>query len=289
MAVERVAAERLLHRGLGHVEFYDLPVAEVEDMSGLIDAFAAEGRSSFSLHAPVGRGEDFPWPGVTCFYLCEDEDRRALSFRSLDHTLDAAARWGATHVVTHLTFGKTDSTNTSNAERLAGGACKKMADMSRKAGIPVHIEFAAYTDSFHQPVQFLDAIADHAELSLCIDVGHAGLGAAIRQRSFLGDIAALAARAGSLHLWNTLGLEHTKQHHHTPLHPSQKPAGGWLDIEGAVRTVLEQAPDCPIVFEYPVDTVSAEIREGYDWIAAMAREYQQKKEKPQARAAVSTD
>ena len=273
MEVEHVAAERLLHRGLGHVEFYDLPVEEVEDMGGLIDAFAAEGHDTFSLHAPVGRGDDFPWAGVTCFYLCEDADRRALSFRTLGRALDAARRWGATHVVTHLTFGKYDSCNATTAERLAGEACANLAEMSHDAGVPVDIEFAAYTDSFHAPGKFLDAINGYPELGLCIDVGHAGLGAGIRERRVLDDIEELSQRARSLHLWNTLGAEHTKEFHHTPLHPSQQPVGGWLDIDAAVRTVLEQAPDCSIVFEYPVEEVTPEIQEGYDWIAAIADTY----------------
>jgi len=287
MDVERVAAERLLHRGLNHVEFYDLPVEEVEDMSGLIDDFAREGRDSFSLHAPVGRGGDFPWKGVTCFYLCEDADRRALSFRMLGRAIDAAQRWGATHVVTHLTYGVHDSTNTKTAERLAREACVKLAKMSRDAGVPVDIEFAAYTDTFHEPRQFLDAISDHPELGICVDVGHAGLGAMLRRRSFLDDVRALGARARSLHLWDTLGAEHTKVHHHTPLHPSQRPAGGWLDIEDAVRAVLEQAPDCFIVFEYPVKEVTAEIQEGYDWIAEIARPYREETEKLLAPDAIS--
>jgi len=287
MGVERVPAERLLHRGLDHVEFYDLPAAEVDDMTDLIGAFAAERRDSFSLHAPVGRGDDFPWAGVTCFYLCEDADRRALSFRTLRRAVDAAARWGATHVVTHLTFGVYDSKDAGTAERLAHEACARMADMSRDAGVPIDVEFGAYTDTFHEPRQFLNAIADHAELGICVDVGHAGLGAMIRERRFLDDVRVLAARARSLHLWNTLGVAHWKEHHHTPLHPSQRPAGGWLDIEGAVRAVLERAPGCCIVFEYPVEHVTAEIQEGYDWIAGIARADRGKPERPEAHNAVS--
>jgi len=289
MEVERVAAERLLHRGLGHVEFYDLPVEEVEDMGGLIDDFAAEGRDSFSLHAPVGRGEDFPWAGVTCFYLCEDPDRRRLSFRTLGHALNAARRWGASYVVTHLTYGVYDSTDTRTAERLAGEACAALAEMSREAGVPVDIEFAAYTDSFHAPGQFLDAIDDHQELGLCIDVGHAGLGSAIRERRPLDDIGALSQRVRSLHLWNTLGVEHTKKHHHTPLHPSQRPDGGWLDIEATVRAVLERAPDCSIVFEYPVEKVTPEIQEGYDWIAAIADTYRSSPDSPPGASSQKTN
>jgi len=265
--------ERLLHRGLGHVEFYDLPVAEVDDMRPLIDAFHREGLNSFSLHAPVGRGEDFPWAGVTCFYLCEDKARRDLSFAMLERTLDAAAKWGATHVVTHLTFGRYDSRDAATAEGLAHDACATIAGLSRRAGVAVDIEFAAYTDSFHTPRQYLEAIAEHPELGLCIDVGHIGLGAALRERRFLDDIEALSQRARSIHLWNTLGLEHTRKHHHTPLHPSQRASHGWLDIEAAVRTVLDRNPGCFVVFEYPIETVTPEIQDGYEWIAEIAEAY----------------
>lgn len=277
MTEERRPPESLLHRGLGHVEFFDLAPRQLEDLRPLLDVFSREGRESFSFHAPAARPEEFPYPGVTCFFLCEDEDRRELSFRLLAHTLEAARRWNAAYVVSHLTFGKTDTGDSRLAERLAADACRRMAEMSAAAGVPVDIEFASYSDGFHRPEQFLETVSRHSELGVCIDIGHAMLGALVRGRDYLEDIAVLAPGARSMHLWNTTGPEHTKAHHHTPLHPSQKVDEGWLDVERIMETVLERNPDIHIVFEYPIAEVTPEIQEGYDWVAGIMERLRREK------------
>ncbi|MDH5748877.1 MAG: sugar phosphate isomerase/epimerase [Rhodospirillales bacterium] len=270
MTSRRHPAERLVHRGIGHVEFYDLPPAEVEDMAPLLERFVAEGRAGFSFHTPIARGPDFPYSPIACFFLSENETKRELSFAQVERTLQAARRWGAGHVVTHLTYGPGDTKDADAARKLAAAACRRFAELSRETEIPLDIEFAAYTESFHRPDDFLDVIAPHSELGICIDVGHAGLGALIRNRDVAADVETLASKARSLHLWNTLGLEHTKKFHHSALHPSQSPADGWLDVPRLTETVLRISPQVKIIFEYPVDRMTPEIQEGYDWISAIA-------------------
>jgi len=269
MAERHTQPESLLHRGLGHVEFFDLAPKQLEDLRPLLEDFAREGRESFSFHAPATRPAEFPFPGVTCFFLSEDEAKRELSFRLLEHTLEAARRWQAAYVVTHLTYGKTDTRDPEMAESLAVAACRRMAAMSAVNGVPLDIEFASYTDSFHRPDRFLEIVSRHAELGVCIDIGHAFLGAQLRQRDYLEDIAVLAPGARSLHLWNTTGPEHTRLHHHTPLHPSQRVAEGWLDVERIMAVVLGRNPEPHVVFEYPVEKLTPEIQAGYDWVADM--------------------
>jgi len=266
MTAEHSTAEGLIHLGIGHVEFFDLRPETLAKLDHLVAVLSAEGRRQFSFHAPISRSAAYPKSGVTCYFLCEDPDNRASSFALLEETLTAAAHWGATHVVTHLTFGPTDTRDHDRAVELAAAAAREMAAMSRRHGVPIDIEFAAYTDAFHAPGDFLATIGPHPELGICVDVGHAALGAMMRSRDVTADVAQLAPKARSLHLWNTLGLEHTKNRHHTPLHPDQDPDDGWLDIPLLLATVLKAAPDVHVVFEYPIDEVDPEIQAGYDWI-----------------------
>jgi len=269
MTAERSPAEGLIHRGIGHVEFFDLTPEMLAKLDRLIAAMAVEGRRQFSFHAPISRSAAYPQRGVTCYFLCEEAEKRAYSFALLENTLAAAAHWGATYVVTHLTYGPADTRDRDRAVALAAAAARDMAAMSRRHGVPIDIEFAAYTDTFHEPRDFLAAIAPHPELGICVDVGHAALGALIRSRDVTIDVVQLAPKARSLHLWNTLGLEHTKNHHHTPLHPDQDPDDGWLDIPMLLTIVLKAAPYTQVVFEYPVDDVDPEIQAGYDWIEGL--------------------
>ncbi len=261
-------AARLLHRGLGRAELFDFLPEDLAGGSALRAQLEAEGLQRLSFHAPMPRPGYFAFPGVACFYLCEDEWRRELSFSLLEDTLRAAADMRAEYVVTHLTYGRTDTLDPVRARRLAHAACARIGALARRYDVPVNIEYAAYTGAFHDPQAFVDVVAEHGELGLCIDTGHAAIGAQMRGRDYLDDIRALAPLARAMHLWNTRGEAHYRTHGHTPLHPAQAPAEGWIDIEAALDIVLAHNPQVAIVFEYPVAEVDATIRAGYEWIAA---------------------
>mgnify|MGYP001197431603 FL=1 len=269
----KVPPEFLLHRGVGLVEFFDLPETELDDLQPLIDRFAAEGRERFSFHAPIARPEEFNHSGVTCFFLSEDEKRRETSFDLLGMTMELAGRWQADYVVTHLTYGPTDCKDPELAYVLAVEACHRIADMSSSVGIPVDLEFAAYTDSFNDPLHLTEIVSDRPELGICVDIGHVSIGATLRGRDFYDDIDALLPETRSAHLWNTLGAEHTAQHHHTPLHPSQNSKNGWIDVEFVIDKILTKDKSIDLVFEYPVDNVTEDIQAGYDWVISMADRY----------------
>lgn len=262
------AEERdLVHRGLGRVEFYDLTPTSLEGLGNTLEDMAGEGRPLFSFHAPVVRPPYYPFAPTFQFFVSEDGERCELNFDALGDTLDRAREWGADYVVIHLTFGGGDTKDAVVAERLAHDACDRIAGLSRNAGIPVDIEFAAYTDSFNRPQQFTEAITPHAELGLCLDIGHAFIGALLRGRDYWDDLAVLAGQARSLHLWNTKGPDHFEEDPHTPLHPSQRSGEGWIDVERTLETILDARPVDNVIFEYPVQTVSRRIEEGYDWVA----------------------
>jgi sugar phosphate isomerase/epimerase len=274
MAEARVAAANLVHRGLGRVEFFDLSERRMAALRPLLDGLAEEGRESFSFHAPVTRGEAFPYSGVTCFYLSDDDALRELSFTLLEETMRAARRWGAAYVVSHLTFGPSDTKDPATASKLAEAACRRMAAMSRSYEMPLDLEFAAYSEAFHRADRFAEVVGEFPELGLCIDVGHAYLGALTRGRDHLDDIAALTGLARSLHLWNTTGPEFTRRNHHAALHPSQRPEDGWLDIERIVELVAQENSGLNVIFEYPVEKVTPEIQAGYDWVARLLERFQ---------------
>lgn len=272
MTVSPRASERnLLHRGIGRFEVFDLTPEAMEALDRTRAALAREGRERMSFHAPVIRPPFFPHSAVTHFYVNEDAAKRDLNLKLLADTLERARAWGADYVVTHLTFGGTDTKDATAARRAAEVSCAAIAALSREYAIPVDIEFAAYTDSFNDPREFAAAIEPHPELGFCIDMGHTFVGAEIRSRDYFRDVAALAPRARSLHLWNSRGAAHTRNFPHTPLHPSQDPAEGWIDVERFLATVLAASPVENIVFEYPVEEVTATVQEGYDWVEMLTK------------------
>ncbi len=256
-----------LHRGLGHVEFFDYPLCDMDELKIIYEKMRHEGRTGLSFHAPMPRPDFFPFSGITCFFLNEEPARRDLSFRLIEDTLQHAQDWGADYVVTHLTFGKTDTSDPGRAEELAWDTCERFATLSRSYDVPVNIEFAAYTTAFNDPGKFVEIISKYDELGICIDSGHTMFGAKMHKRDYFDDISILAPLARSMHLWNT----RCEAQDHVPLHPSQSPQDGWIDIEQTLEMVLKQNPDSTIIFEYPVAEVTKGIQEGYDWIENMIR------------------
>jgi sugar phosphate isomerase/epimerase len=184
----------------------------------------------------------------------------------LEDTLKQAKEWGAEYVVCHLTYRPTDTQDERKAMELAERACNWLAETSRSHGIPIHTEYTSYSNAFHRPSQFVEMVGAHPELGLCIDVGHAFLGAQQRQKNYLKEIEVLAPYARSMHLWNAMNYEHYRKHGHIPLHPSQRPGEGWIDIEKVLEVMLTTSEDVKIIFEYRISEVTREIQEGFDWV-----------------------
>lgn len=273
MPTTDMIAERLLHRGLGGVELFDFPQQSCGELRRTLAGLSREGLTRLSFHSPMPRPTYFRHSGVSCFFLHEDASLRNLSFSVIEETLRHARAWNAAYVVTHLTYGKTDTTDRDYAVQLARAACIRLAALSDRYGMPIDVEFAAYSSAFASPGDFLAAMSGYPQLGICIDTGHASLGARIRQCSYIEDIRALAPQARSMHLWNTRGPEDPLHRGHVPLHPRQRPEQGWVDMEETLRIVLGHNPRINIVFEYPVEQVTTEIREGYDWIAGLVRRH----------------
>ncbi|MEK7368907.1 MAG: hypothetical protein AABZ62_04510, partial [Planctomycetota bacterium] len=70
----------------------------------------------------------------------------------------------------------------------------------------------------------------------------------------------------SMHLWNTKSIEHWRKHGHVPLHPSQCPTEGWVDIEKTLEITLSHNKDLKLIHEYRIANMDDEIAEGFGWI-----------------------
>jgi sugar phosphate isomerase/epimerase len=258
-----------IHQGLGRSEVFDFAA---ERLSSLRESLALDGRP-FSIHSPLCRPRDYPHPAVAVFFLSHAPDRRELSFRQVEETLAEAQRWGADYIVTHLNWQE-DSEDRAEAERLAAEAGRRLSDLSARFGIEIHLECGGYAGAFHYAEQFAALASEYPRLGLCLDIGHLWLIAQQRWRSFHRDLEVLAPHARSMHLWNTHDLDHYRRHHHSPLHPSQRPRDGWIDVERVLALVLEENPECRLIFEYHWSPWETEwVREGMVWIASLVAGY----------------
>lgn len=259
-----------LNRGVGRLEAFDWASDRLDELRRRLDASGLP----FSLHTPLFRPAGYPHGPEAVFYLNDDPAERGRAYELLATTLAHAGEWGAEYVVTHLAWGQ-DSADERRALALAEEARTRLAAMAREAGVPILVETGGYAGYFHTAEQYAAFAASDPWLGLCIDIGHSRLVAEARRRSLWEDLEVLAPQARAMHLWNTRGLEDYQRHHHVPLHPAQRPADGWIDVERVLGVVLRRNPACALIFEYTWNEGdTAQVEEGFAWVAAIAARHQ---------------
>lgn len=259
--VERVKEAGAIHHGQGRYEAFDYPA---EGLDGL-RAFLNEQKLPFSFHAPLVRPHYFPYSGVTSFFINDDDERRKLTFELMEQSARDAKEWGAEYMVCHLTW-REDTREEAKAWRLAHQGAEWLSGLAESTEVPIHIEFAGYAGAFYKPEHLVEVVSKYPNLGICIDTGHAFICSQLWGRDYLDDIETMAPYAKSMHLWNTKGFEHWKSHGHVPLHPSQSPKEGWLDMVKTLEISFGHKKDLSLIHEYRIGDTEDGIKEGFDWI-----------------------
>ena len=262
--MERARPASLLHTGLDRYEVFDFQGDEL----GKLKTFINKKNHPISFHVPFFRPVYFPYLGVTTFFLNDNPQKRDLSFKLIGSTMHYAKGWKADFVVTHLNWME-DSKNKQKVIKLANDAKSRFCQLTERYKLPINVEFGGYSGFFHEPNQYVEFVADHHLLGICIDIGHTFLISKVRNRSFFKDIEIMAPYTKSIHVWNTKDMDHCKKYNHVPVHPSQKTGDGWIDIKKTLEIILSGNKDCGIVFEYNhtyYDKIPIKVKEGMEWV-----------------------
>lgn len=265
---------RAVSRALNGCQVFDFGVNDLRKLRGQLYSMP-----SFSIHAPLPTPVDYPAPASTSFLLDPDPRKRQATLEMLRRTVNVAAQWGAQYVVVH--FGGLHSDGLSKAEvgELAHAAAAQLDALSHEQGVPLHVEYAAYNPSFAHPQELAELVSSYAGLHICLDVGHARLGAQMLGLDEWEVLETLAPFTGSMHLWTLRTRQDARRYRHTPVHPTLTPAGGWIDIPRALELVLRHNPACDLVFETnPIFEPDLEWQaEGEAWVRGLVAFYQEKR------------
>jgi sugar phosphate isomerase/epimerase len=232
-------------RALNGCQVFDYGVGDLRALRSRLHSAV-----SFSFHAPMPTPASYPGHSSTSYLLDPDADKRRATMEMLRRTVNLAAQWGAQYVVVH--FGGLHSEGLSRAEvhRLAHDAAAQLSALSLQHGVPVHIEYAAYNPSYSGPHELVDLVAGYEGVSVCLDVGHARIGAQMLGLDEWEVYETLAPYTQSVHLWTLRDREDARRYRHTPVHPTLTPSGGWIDVPQVVDLVLRHNPACDFVFEW---------------------------------------
>ena len=257
----------IISNGLQRGEFYNFSPEVLPELKREIERH----NLTASVHAPLASLSWYPNP-PTLSFLCDiEEERRQLSLRMVQETMELAEDFGAEYVVVHFPSPSVnvDGTSYARLREIAWEGALHLDEFSQKHGIPIHME--GFGPSPFLCVDFLtEVVTQFPGLFYCFDTGHMHL-AALRDGFDLYQFAQqMAPCIGSVHLWNNRGFEDYLTFHHIPVHPGQKPEEGWVDIAHILRLILLKNPSCSIVFEsgfrYPEELGGHDFREGVKWV-----------------------
>jgi len=231
-----------------------------------------------SIHAPLVKVPWYPSP-PTISFLCDiDAEKRRLSLKMVQQTMEMAEDFGADYVVVH--FPAPSSTDGSSLgytrqREIAWQSALDLAEISEKHGLPIHME--GFGPSPFLNLDFLLEVSrNFPSLRYCFDTGHMHI-AAQRDGFDLYELAdQLAPCIGSIHLWNNRGIDDYLFFGHIPVHPAQKPEDGWVDIARILRLVLLRNHSCCVIlesgFRYPEALGGYDFREGVKWVKRLVAE-----------------
>jgi sugar phosphate isomerase/epimerase len=258
-------------RALDGYQVFDFGVAHLRELRSRLRTMP-----SFSIHAPLPTPADYPSHASTSFLLDPDPDKRWATLEMLRRTVNVAAQWGAQYVVVHFGGLHSDGLSRDEVLALAEDAASRLDALSRAQGMPLHVEYAAYNPSFSSPQELVELLAGYPGLDVCLDVGHARVGAQMLGLDEWEVLETLAPATRSIHLWTLRAREDVRRYRHTPAHPSLTPAGGWLDVPRVLDLVLSRCPACDVVLEH--DTIFESdptwLAEGEAWVRGLAASFQ---------------
>ena len=266
--------DRVVANDLTRGEFYNFPREELPELRRAISACGV----AASIHCPLERLDWYPDPPTWTFLCDRERERRQLTLRMIEATLASAADIEAEYVVAHFPCPSTDAPPATYEELrpIALDSCYQIAKLSERYGVPVHLEGFGPSPFLNE--DFLaEVFTQFTNLRYCFDSGHMGLAA---RRDGI-DLYLFAERIrpylGSIHLWNTRGMEDYIAYRHIPVHPSQRPEEGWVDIARLIGILRQGNPGVPIIFEsifaYPRALGNYDIRDGIAWIRELATSY----------------
>ncbi|MFC1925889.1 sugar phosphate isomerase/epimerase family protein [Chloroflexota bacterium] len=261
--LESVIVQNELVRG----EFYNFPPDQLPELKREIE----QHNIAFSVHAPLVQTPWYVNPPTLSFLCDVDEERRNLSFRMIHETMTVASDFGAEYVIAHFPTPATDANGTGYARlrEIAREGALRLEELSEKNNLPVHIE--GFGPSPFLSVDFLaEVIAGSPHLRYCFDIGHMHIASKRDGFDLYQFTQQMTPYIGSIHIWNSRGVDDYWNFRHIPVHPSQRPEEGWADIDRLLRLILTENPSCPIVFEsgprYPEALGKHDFRDGVKWI-----------------------
>ena len=260
--------DMIIGNGFRRGEFYNLPAGELPRLKRLLRRHKLE----WSIHSPLVQLDWYPQPPTWSFLCDVDADKRELTMKMITLTMEQADEFGAEYIVAHFPSPSSENPvkNEEKIEEIAWKSCDRIAELSLKRGIPIHIEGVGASPLINS--EFLTSVLKEYSppLRYCFDTAHTHLAAIQNGFDLYAFEAELLPYLGSIHLWNVRSKDDYLSFRHIPVHPRQTAEDGWVDITRVLQIMGQARNSLPIIFEsdrlYPEALGNYDYREGVQWV-----------------------
>jgi sugar phosphate isomerase/epimerase len=260
--------ELVAANGLQRAELYNYAPEQRDELRSALRRLGIRG----GVHAPLYRKEWYPWVPTWMFLHDIDPEPRELSRRLARESILESGDLGAEYIVLHFPGPRSATTASASLDHQRAVALESaglLAEWGKEAGVTVCLE--AFGPSPLLSADFLVEVFDQfPSLGYCWDTGHLHYSAQRDGFDYYALAEQLRPHVRSIQMWGTRHFDDYRHYHHIPVHPSQRPDDGWVDIDRTLRLLLNGGRSMPVIFEspprYPTELGAHDYREGIRWV-----------------------
>ncbi len=255
-----------LRKGFRRFELFNFPPDELPALKRIL----LSEDLAFGVHAPLVRPDWYPDPPTVSFLCNVNSEDRKLTMRMIEEAASQAQDIGAEYLLVHFPSPCEDASGESERklEYIAWKSCDWLAELSAKRGIPIVAEGVGASQHLRADL-LAKMFSEYPVLRFCYDVGHMKLASLVRNLDPYEFAQAVKPFTIEVHLWNIRGREDYRRYHHIPVHPSQKPEEGWMDVRRIIE-IFGEREDVFFILEspssFPEEFGNLSFEESVGWV-----------------------
>jgi sugar phosphate isomerase/epimerase len=276
ISIHGVDTEYVREKGFQRVQICQ-KFSKTEDVTSLLKLSREKG-IKISYHAPIFHQVDH----AATYYLSRNFRLREATFEILEINMKMAQSLPSDYVVIHFTSKTMKNEEYESYEemiKIAKRSVKRLSKLSENYGLKINLEYASYGDKFRDPDDWIELVKEYDNVGICLDIGQLFVNCKLQGCDFYEKLEEILPYTNVVHIWNVKEEDDLEKFGYIPVHPSQKPEEGWIDIERSLEIIKDQNREIPIIFE-PNFSYSGEeyFSEGINWVNSIM-EYSNKVEK----------
>ncbi len=215
----------------------------LDRMLQALDA-AKDAPAPYSIHLPLYLPSDMAYDYLDAFFLDENPIKRQFSIDLVETNLKKLKEAGyqPQYVVQHFAGINLDQhVAYAGFDGVLKSSLEALNELGQAYGTPILLEYIASNVLFHDPDQWVEALADYSHLGLLTDTGHLYFASELYGFDFATALESLAPASEAFHVWTVKGpgaYQNNQSYvdfHHLAPRLNQVEEEGWaFDTQGVL-------------------------------------------------------